>query len=372
MTPIRRCIPATLLVIALVAHPLSALGPGVIGCSILPDGWGSAVQQGLDDIFLGACTAHDFCYRTCNPPDGPYVGYGWKVGCDTTFGVDLAFACETWSLILSFPNVEWVDRDEFLDECLDYAAYGYGLVLSVGTFFFLDGQCNEYCNQWACPEIGIMYGDFQHFNCLANCWGGVDPRDPNDCEQAPWGYDCPPCPIALDLQGNGLKLTGPNPPVHFDLDADGTPDHTSWTRLQTKDAFLVLDRNGNGTIDNGRELFGTATLPLLTAEPPRHGYEALAEFDRFAAGGNEDGVIDATDAIFEHLQLWLDTNRDAVTQEGELHSLGDFGVSGISLLFTRHDQEDQWGNVFRWWSPIYFEDGSTSMSVDVFFRRQSE
>lgn len=97
------------LALSLVALPASAAGPGVIGCSILPPGWGDAVQQGLDQIFLGACAAHDLCYRRCNVPGGPYVGYPYKVGCDSGFAADLAFACETWSLILSFPNVEWVD-----------------------------------------------------------------------------------------------------------------------------------------------------------------------------------------------------------------------------------------------------------------------
>lgn len=255
---------------------------------------------------------------------------------------------------------------------MDYASYGYYAVLGPGTLFFLEGQCNRYCNAWACPEIGLQYGAAQHSNCLDTCWGGRDPRDPDDCEQTPWGHDCPPCPIALDLQGNGLKLSGPQPPVYFDLDADGTPDHTSWTRMETKDAFLVLDRNDNGIIDSGRELFGTAALPLLSAELPRHGYEVLEEFDRFAAGGNEDGVIDASDAIFAHLQLWLDENRDGVTQTGELRSLPDVGVAAIGLSYYRADQVDQWGNILRWWSPIFFDDGSDSMSVDVFFQRLPE
>jgi hypothetical protein len=111
---------------------------------------------------------------------------------------------------------------------------------------------------------------------------------------------------------------------------------------------------------------------LFSAELPRHGYEVLEEFDRFAAGGNEDGVIDASDAIFAHLQLWLDENRDGVTQTGELRSLPDVGVAAIGLSYYRADQVDQWGNILRWWSPIFFDDGSDSMSVDVFFHRLPE
>ena len=61
-----------------------------------------------------------------------------------------------------------------------------------------------------------------------------------------------------------------------------------------------------------------------------------------------------------------------MTQEEELMPLSELGVAAISLSYFRDDQEDQWGNVFQWWSPIYFEDGSESMSVDVFFQRVPE
>ena len=98
----------------------------------------------------------------------------------------------------------------------------------------------------------------------------------------------------------------------------------------------------------------------------------LEEFDRAVLGGNEDGILDQRDGIFEHLQVWMDRNRDAVTQVGELYSLSEVGVTAISLSYFRDDQQDQWGNVFQWWSPIFLEDGSESMSVDVFFRRVPE
>lgn len=354
---------AIVLVFALSPTPSPAQGPGVIGCSIVPSSWGQ-VQEGLDQLFFGACARHDACYRACNPIGGPYVGYGYKANCDTVFAVDLATACETWSLLLSFPNIEWVDQDEFLDECLDYAAYGYGLVLSVGTFPFLEGQCTNYCNEWACGQLGLQFGTLERQACIANCWPGID-RD--NCEMQPWGYDCPPCPVGIDLQGNGFKLTGPNPPIHFDLDADGDTDHTSWTRQETKDGFLVFDRNQNGKIDDGRELFGNAAPLMLSGSVARHGYEVLDEFDLPALGGNGDGFIDGEDGIFEHLQVWLDKNRDAETQDDELKSLDEIGISAISLSYYRAEEEDQWGNLFRWWSPIFFSDGTSSMSVDIFF-----
>jgi hypothetical protein len=175
----------------------------------------------------------------------------------------------------------------------------------------------------------------------------------------------------LDLQGNGVKLSGPNPAVYFDLSNDGNLDHTSWSRVQTKDGFLVLDKNGNGLIDNGGEMFGNATTRLLSASISAHGYEALAEYDDLRLGGNGDGWISSEDRIFPHLRVWLDTNRDAATQPGELRSLEDVDVGSISLAYEVDGHVDQWGNAFRLTSDVVFADGSVSSSVDIFFADQS-
>lgn len=359
-----RALRGLVVLLLIVTLPAPALSQ-TFGCSVVPESW-KTVQAALDTIFGFACTRHDLCYRTCNPPEGPYRGYWYKDFCDAVLLGDLAAACNGWSVNLSYPNSLWTSAQEFLDDCGYYAGIAYLGVAVFGTGAFLNGQC-DHCNQWACTQIPRS---FSPLLCEALCgWGS---RDPNDCEQTPWGYDCPPCPIALDLQGNGLKLTGPKPPVYFDLDGDGTPNHTSWTRVQTKDGFLVWDRNQNGMIDDGRELFGTATPPMLSPVPLHHGFEMLAELDQPALGGNGDGVIDQNDRLFEHLQIWLDTNRDGVSQAGELKGLAEVGVVAIDLSYFRDDQEDQWGNVLRWWSPVYFEDGTSSLAVDVFFERLTD
>lgn len=360
-----------LVLLAFSTTPALAQTPGgVFGCSIVPQSW-SQVQQGLDTLFLGACTRHDLCYRTCNPIGGPYIGYSYKVGCDNQFAIDLLAACSAWALILSFPNIEWVDSNEFLNECADYAAYGYALVSTYGLIPYMENQCLEYCNGWACQQLGFGPNTHDNFKCRQNCHPYLNRSDLDDCDTRPWMETCPQSPIGLDLQGNGFKLSGPRPPVYFDLDADGVADHTSWTRIETKDGLLVLDRNQDGMIENGVELFGTAAPLLLSGARPLHGYEVLAEFDDPILGGNGDQVIDQYDAIFAHLGVWLDKNRDAVTQEGELVSLPEAGVEGISLAYFESDEEDQWGNEFKWWSPIYLDDGRISTSVDIFFARQS-
>lgn len=109
------------------------------------------------------------------------------------------------------------------------------------------------------------------------------PPDP-DCETG-----C--SPLLIDLGGDGFDLTNLEDGVQFDIDADGQEDRISWTDRFGDEAFLALDRNGNGTIDDGSELFGDST-----AQPPSeeaNGFRALAVYDVPALGGNGDGWISA-------------------------------------------------------------------------------
>lgn len=144
-------------------------------------------------------------------------------------------------------------------------------------------------------------------------------------------------PLAIDLDRDGIETVGfdAGAPLLFDHNADGVRTGTGW--LKADDAWLVLDRNGNGLIDSGRELFGNDTLVTAAGvtRTAASGFEALANLDTGSgtAGspGHGDGIFDARDAAWSRVRLWQDLNQDGISQGGELSTLAAKGIVTISL-----------------------------------------
>lgn len=177
-------------------------------------------------------------------------------------------------------------------------------------------------------------------------------------------------PIIVDTTGKGFHLTSAENGVVFDIAGDGHPDQIAWTAADSGNAFLALDRNGNGRIDSGKELFGNFSPQRKSGHP--NGFLALAEFDRPENGGNGDGIIDKRDAVFSHLLLWIDENHDGISQPNELHTLPELGVFSLALRYRDSRRSDEFGNWFRYRAAVNPDprDGESKdgrWTYDVFF-----
>ena len=242
-----------------------------------------------------------------------------------------------------------------------------------------NGVCNT-C-QSSCDNPSCTGYNANFCNCLADntCAGECDdngcgctdsgkPGCPTvACENGEW--TCLDSPIVIDVKGEGFRLTSASNGVAFDFFGDGSKVQVSWTDSAFSNAWLVLDRNGNGRIDNAGEMFGNITQQSPSDAP--NGYLALAEYDKVVNGGNGNGFIDTGDAIYSKLRLWIDANHNGVSEPEELYTLDQWNVLRIGLTYQTRERTDRFGNVFRYRAEIWDRKGKTPdrWTYDVFLQQ---
>ena len=188
------------------------------------------------------------------------------------------------------------------------------------------------------------------YQCLAPWAKNLNPYRTNSA----YTYD----PIALDLTGSGLQTTSASRTL-FDHNGDGIATATGWIGSGT--GLLVRDLNGNGSIDNGSELFGDSTL-LRNGQTAEHGFAALADLDE-----NNDGIINTADTIFPQLKIWQDFNSDGISQKNELFALQDLGIKALSIAYQNIHQSLENGNTLTQRGSYTKTDGTTAEMSDFLF-----
>jgi hypothetical protein len=163
-------------------------------------------------------------------------------------------------------------------------------------------------------------------------------------------------PLVLDLNGDGVQTVGAELGLQFDLLARGTKQTIGW--VDKHDGLLVMDLNGDGQVNSGAELFGDRTK-LADGSLAKDGWAALAAQD-----SNADGMIDAKDAAFSQLRVWVDANSDGITDAGELQTMDEAHIVSINLQADTHSVQQN-GNVVQAFSSYTTTDGATHEVADV-------
>ena len=242
-----------------------------------------------------------------------------------------------------------------------YDALFSKMVYSNNTYLSWDG--NTTANEDINVAVGVsVYAHSNNINIKTITPLEVtikdDDRDPKD--DLPETYD----PIVIDFNKNGITSTRLDNTVYFDHDNNGFKEATAW--IEKDDGLLVLDKNGNGKIDNGNELFGNHTISNTiygyTDEKATNGYEALKAYDL-----NNDNVIDEKDEIFNKLKIWKDKNSNGITDEGELSSLAHNNIKSIDLNYKEIAMDEN-SNTVKQSSKVTLKDGSTLDANDVWFK----
>ena len=160
-------------------------------------------------------------------------------------------------------------------------------------------------------------------------------------------------PLVFDLGGDGIATVSlEESNAFFDLDNNGFAEKTSW--VGAKEGLLAYDKNGDGIINGGNELFGDRTLMKDGKTLASSGFAALTEYD-----DNKDGKIDSNDVIYALLRIWQDSDGDGIASAGELRRLVDLGIVSIGLSYSNTGVTDSANNIQVRTGTFTLADGSS-------------
>lgn len=261
-----------------------------------------------------------------------------------------------------------ISQDQFL-QIRDFAE---NVDADPGTYAFIGNNCTDFVRD------ALRVGDVPHPLGLGPDPASLIPREeryPADLPSSDpfppaedWANDYddasdavqPTSPIVLDLDGDGIETTDVALGPYFDHDSNGFAERTGW--ISRDDGFLARDLNGDGLINNGRELFGNHTL-LGNGATASGGYQALNELD-----GNGDGMINAADSSFSSLVVWRDLDFDGYSDANEISSLTALNIQSIRTTYLNNNFTDPYGNVHAQVSDFTRTDGSIGATADVWFK----
>lgn len=219
---------------------------------------------------------------------------------------------------------------------------------STGASYCIVVKGEPYHTPCSTEQPECMPGEGFDEGCLGDLcwWDGAAFRyyswEEDDCET----------PLAVSFDGAPIELV-PGVAASFDLSSDGSCQQTDWPTAP----WLALDRDGDGAIRSGAELFGSAT-PMSAGGRAKNGFAALAELD-----SDRDGKITAKDARFGELVLWSDVDDDRIGTSSELRSLRDTKLVAIDLSFAREPSCDARGNCGYERAAFRYEKGDGKVAV---------